>query len=123
MYTKEQASKIRQKFWTSFGQYMKPVPGAGEEIVNWLNYKTGIKHIFFRMDVDNNHAYIAIELLHANEDERLQYYQQMIALKKIFEQTAGNGWQWNQTIQNKNGQTISSISRTNDNVNVLNEND
>ena len=67
MYTTELASKQRKKFWTIFGQYMKPVPGAGGEAVNWLNYKTGVRSVFFRMDADKQNAHVGIEIQHALE--------------------------------------------------------
>ena len=61
MYTKQEASLIKKKFWTSFGRYLQPVPNAEGETINWINYKTGIRDIFFRMDVDTRSAQIAIE--------------------------------------------------------------
>ncbi|MGZ8552516.1 MAG: DUF4268 domain-containing protein, partial [Chitinophagaceae bacterium] len=65
MYSKQEASLLRKRFWTQFGQYMRPLPGADGETVNWLNYKTGIKDLYFRMDADSKQATIAIELRHA----------------------------------------------------------
>lgn len=52
MYTREQISQLRQEFWTTFGQYMSPVLSAEGGKINWLNYKTGIKHLHFKMDAD-----------------------------------------------------------------------
>ena len=69
MYSKEQISKLKTQFWTNFGQYMKPVPGASGMPVNWINYKTGIRHIHFKMDADNTKAVIAIEISHPKEEE------------------------------------------------------
>ena len=62
MYSKQQASLLRKNFWTRFGQYMRPVKNSEGGSINWLNYKTGIKHIYFRMDANTDHARIAIEL-------------------------------------------------------------
>ena len=49
MYSKAEATQLRQAFWTAFGQYMAPVPSAEGETTNWINYKTGFKHLYFRM--------------------------------------------------------------------------
>ena len=49
MYTKHEISKTRQEFWTTFGQYIKPVPNADGTKTNWKNYKTGVKHMYFRI--------------------------------------------------------------------------
>ncbi len=122
MYSKDQISKLKTQFWTSFGQYMKPVPGASGEPVNWINYKTGIPHIHFKMDADNTKAVIAIEITHPQEAERLRYYNQFLSLKKILTETTAFNWQWNEALQTDH-KTISSISQQLDEVNILNESD
>ena len=123
MYTIKQVSKQRKKFWTIFGQYMKPVPGATGEAVNWLNYKTGVRNIFFRMDADSQNASVGIEIQHLMDTERLHYYNHFVALKKLLEQNTGNEWQWYAAVIDENGQTISSIKQVLNNVSVLNEAD
>ena len=123
MYTKEQVSKLRQKFWTTFGQYMKPVPGATGEKVNWLNYKTGIRNIVFRMDADQQKAITAIELRHETEADRMCYFKQFTALKKLLENTTGYQWYWQASTTDENGQTISRISQELHHINILNETD
>ena len=122
MYSKEQASKLKTQFWTSFGQYMKPVPGASGLPVNWINYKTGIRNIHFKMDADNTKAFIAIEISHSKEEERLQYFNQFLSLKKILASTGTFNWQCNETVVTDH-QTISSISQQLDSVNILNKSD
>jgi len=122
MYSKEQASKLKTQFWTNFGQYMKPIPGASGTPVNWINYKTGIKNIRFKMDADTAKAFIAIEITHPQEEERLNCYHQFTALKKLLESTTAFAWQWNETIQT-NHQTISSISQELNHVNIFNQAD
>jgi hypothetical protein len=122
MYSKEQASKLKTQFWTSFGQYMKPIPGAAGLPVNWINYKTGIRNIHFKMDADNTKATIAIEISHPQESARLHYYNQFLSLKKILVSTTTFNWQWNEIFQTGH-KTISSISLQLDDVNILNQAD
>ena len=74
MFTKQEMSNTRQKFWTSLGQYLAPIPGAGGEKINWINYKTGIRNISFKMDVTNDHAYIAIEISHKDPEIQQLYF-------------------------------------------------
>jgi hypothetical protein len=74
MFSKQQTSKLKTQFWTNFGQYMKPVPAASGLLVNWINYKTGIRNIHFKMDADNTKASIAIEISHPKEEERLPHW-------------------------------------------------
>lgn len=122
MYSKEQSSKLKTQFWTSFGQYMKPIPGSSGLPVNWINYKTGIKHIYFKMDADNKKAFIAIEISHPKEEERSHYHNQFLSLKNVLTSTTEFDWQWNETFY-KDHRTISSISQQLDGVNILNQAD
>src|SRR5690606_40670888 len=48
MYSKEEAKRLKERFWTNFGQFMSLVPNEEGVKVNWVNYKTGIKHLYFR---------------------------------------------------------------------------
>ncbi len=121
MYSKDEVSKLKTQFWTSFGQYMKPVPGASGLPVNWINYKTGIRNIHFKMNADNTRAIIAIEISHPKQEERLHYYNQFVSLKNLLASTTIN-WQWNETLKTDH-KTISSISQQLDNVNILNQPD
>ncbi len=123
MYSKREASQLRTKFWTQFGQYMRPLPGASDERVNWLNYKTGIRHIYFRMDADNNKASIAIELRHPDPSLQQEYYERFTALKTMLEQTTGETWEWELLATDEDNQTVSRISKTLKGVNVFNEAD
>ncbi|MFM6926528.1 MAG: DUF4268 domain-containing protein [Ferruginibacter sp.] len=122
MYTREEASKVKTQFWTSFGQYMKPIPGASGQPVNWINYKTGIKHIRFKMDAENKMTSIAIEISHPQEEQRLFYYNQFVSLKKLLESTTGFQWEWNETRYLEH-RTISSISQQIEGIKVLNQAD
>jgi len=123
MYGKQQASLIRKNFWTNFGQYMKPLVSADGESVNWLNYKTGIKHIFFRMDVNNKQASVAIELTHPDPLLREQLYDQLQQVQPILEQTTGEKWQWQPAVTDEDGKTFSRVGTILLNVNVFNSND
>lgn len=123
MYTTELVSKQRKKFWTIFGHYMKPVPGASGEAVNWLNYKTGVRNVFFRMDADQHSAHVGIEILHVMEADRIQYYNHFLALKNLLEQTTSAKWHWHAAVTDENGQIISRISQSLNNVAILDEAD
>ena len=122
MYSNKQVSKLKTQFWTNFGQYMKPIPGASGLPVNWINYKTGIRNIHFKMDADNTRAFIAIEISQPQEEERLQYYNQFLSLKKLLASTTTFNWQWNETVETDH-KTISSISEQLNEVNILNQAD
>lgn len=123
MYSKQQVGLIRKNFWTSFGQYMKPLPNAEGESTNWLNYKTGVKHIFFRMDADNKRASISIEITHPDPLERKKYYEQFFQLKSLFTETINEEWNLQQEVVDEHGKKFSLIGTEISGVNIFNPDD
>lgn len=100
MFSKSEASELRHEFWTKFGQYMRPVPSAGETKINWVNYKTGVPHIRFSMDADARRATIGLCFSHPPSVREL-FTEQMAELSGMFKQIAGSDWQWNAPANNK----------------------
>ena len=121
MYSKEEASKLRQQFWITFGKYMKPIPSAEGLPINWVNYKTGIKHLFFRMDVTQKEAILSIDITHPNYETRKQYFEQFQAFKIMFVDAIGEEWLWEQELMNEHGASFSRISKTLSDVNIFNQ--
>ena len=120
MYSKHETSRIKQLFWTSFGQYMKPVPSASGEKVNWPNYKTGIGHIYFRMRAEKGHASIAIELTGSSASQETQF-EQFLQLKTLLHGMLGEEWVWESSVADENGHTISRIHTSITGVNVMDQ--
>lgn len=123
MYSKQEAYLLRQEFWTSFGQYMSLHLSADGEKINWINFKTGEKNIYFKMNADNKNASIAIELTHTSPDIREIYFQQFEEFKKLFHNTLGEEWIWNLHDADENGRHISRIFTTVQGVSVFNKAD
>ena len=123
MYSKNEKSLIRKKFWTRFGQYMKPIPNANGERINWLNYKTGIKDIYIRMDADTGKTSIALELLQKDETLRLNNYAQVQLYRKLLELSLENKWKWEENYLDENGNKGSRVIQTLNGVNIFNEED
>lgn len=123
MYTKQEASFIRKKFWTSFGRYLQPIPNAEGEPVNWLNYKTGVKDIFFRMDVDNTTAQVAIEIKHTANSRENDFFNRLLSMRNMLEQAVGEGWHWESEAQDEFGVTFSRIGTRMSGVNIFRESD
>lgn len=102
---------------------MRPIPGAAGEPVNWINYKTGVRGFYFRMDADNSSAGIAIDLKHSENDQLSHHYAHLRQLRMILEQETGEEWQWKELFMDENGITISRIRTTLEGVNVFNQAD
>ncbi|MFA5620046.1 MAG: DUF4268 domain-containing protein [Weeksellaceae bacterium] len=121
MFSKEEASQIRRKFWTSFGQYMKLQPLDGEGKVNWINYKTGIPGLEFKTDVDNKSAVVRVEINHRDLEIQALIFEQFMELKAYFEAATGDDWIWLQAIFDDNGKPVCRIEKRLENISVFNE--
>jgi Domain of unknown function (DUF4268) len=123
MYTKEEASKIRQKFWTSFGKYMQPVPSASGDKVNWVNYKTGIKGVSFKLNANNNKTTVAIEILLPDTALQYQYFDIFANFKNQFAAIAGTDWIMEKYFVSEYEKEISTVFVELKRVNIYRESD
>jgi hypothetical protein len=119
MYTKQQASRLKQSFWTAFGKYMAPVPAADGNKINWINYKTGVKHIFFRMQATEKIAGISIVLANPVAEIQEADYSKLLSLAMMLEEQLQERWEWQQSIPDEYGKTYSIAGITITGVNVL----
>lgn len=110
MYSKEEAKRLKESFWTTFGQYMSAVPSADGDKVNWVNYKTGIKHLFFRMDATNKTANISIEISHPDASIRQLIFEQFKELRSILHQNLEEEWEWDEVYYDESGKQTARIS-------------
>ncbi|MBC7447273.1 MAG: DUF4268 domain-containing protein [Hymenobacteraceae bacterium] len=94
MYSKAEATQLRQAFWTALGQYMAPVPSAEGDTTNWINYKTGVKHVYFRLQADQRGAAIGIELTHPDAGIRELFFEQFREVKTLLHEALGEPWTW-----------------------------
>jgi hypothetical protein len=123
MYSKDEASNIRQSFWTAFGQYIAPQLSADGLKVNWVNYKTGIKHLYFKMDAGNRSASIGIVITHSDAGIQELFYEQFVLLKTLLKNTLDEDWIWALHDTDENGNTISRIYKQLDGISIYNRND
>lgn len=123
MYSKEEASQIRRKFWIAFGQYMKLQASASFEKVNWINYKTGIKDLRFKTDVDNRSARVAIEMSSKDTDIQALMYEQFEEFQPLFLTNMEEEWIWHSVYFDASGKQIAKIELILDNVSVFRESD
>ena len=123
MYTKEQASKVKQEFWTRFGKYMQPLASAEGGKVNWVNYKTGISNLYFRMNATKDTASISIDIMHKDPEFAQRLYEQFVLLKPMLEAQTGEQWEWHALCENEHGQALSRIYKEEKPLNVFKETD
>lgn len=123
MYTREQASQLRQAFWTTFGQYISPHLSAEGLKTNWVNYNTGFKDVYFKMEADQKSASIAIVLTHHDIEIQQLFFEQFVELRQVLHERVGELWEWELHSYNEHGKIMSRIYKTIAPVNVFNQDD
>lgn len=122
MYSRQETAQLKQEFWTAFGRYMSPVLSAEGENINWMNYKTVEKNIYFRMNADNKKASVAIELTHKDAGLQSLYFEQFIQLKNMLQNALQEEWIWVQQTHDESGKIISRIYTELNDVNIFDKN-
>jgi hypothetical protein len=119
MFSRQESSRIRQEFWTTFGKYMSPIPSSEGMKINWVNYHTRVKDVYFRMYAGSRSASIAISIEHRDEGLQELYYEQFLELKFLLHETLGEEWKWRLHVEEE-GKVNSRIFRELHDVSVFN---
>jgi hypothetical protein len=122
MYSKAEKKKYILDFWNGFGVYMKKY-NADFGRVRWVNYRSNVKDIFFRLNIDNKSATFSIEMQHKDEGLRELFFEQFKELKVVLEDNIREELIWEQKAFNQNNQPISGIFCDLNNVSIYNKDD
>lgn len=120
MFKREEASRIRHEFWTTFGRYMSPVLSAEGLKMNWVNYHTRLKDVYFRMNAHPKSAVISISLEHADAEIREIYFAQFVELRSLLHSSLNEEWEWQSHGYNIDGRPLSRIYKELPDVSVMN---
>jgi len=120
MFSKAEASQLRHEFWTAFSRYMSPHLSSEGLKVNWVNYKTGVKHVYFRMRAENRSASIGIEITHPDAGIQELFYEQFKELRNVLNSYLNEEWEWQLHYTDNEGKTISRIYKQINNVSIFN---
>ncbi len=123
MFTKEEASAIKKEFWHKLAQQLENRRSASGKRINWVNYKTGVRDIYFRMEADKRTASISIDLGHEDIGIQELFYEQFLEFKTYLHNILGEEWDWKLHGTDTIGRTVSRISKTLNEVNVFNKRD
>lgn len=109
MYNKQEASVLKHAFWTSFGQYLSPVPSSEGLKISWVNYKTGVKDLYFRMEAGSTSATVNILITHADRARQALFFNLFKQLQPVLRGILQEEWQWELQVPGDNGKTVSRI--------------
>ncbi|MGC3943101.1 MAG: DUF4268 domain-containing protein [Chryseolinea sp.] len=123
MYTREAASRTRQEFWTTFGKYLTPIPSSEGMRINWINYHTRVKDVYFRMHVGSKSASIAISIEQHDAAIRDLYFEQFLELKLMLHHELNEEWTWQRATTDESGRPVARIEKELSAVSVFNRDD
>lgn len=123
MYTREEASQLREAFWTTFGHYIAPQPSATGERVNWMNYKTGVRYLQFVMQTDAKEAEVAIVLRHPDLVLQQLYFEELEKMKRLLAEETGEEWDFELLTTDAGGRTVSKAGKRLEGVSVYRKED
>jgi hypothetical protein len=113
MFSKEEAKKLRQEFWISFG---KSFPRK------WILYNTGIKDCSFKFHFDLTNARVSMDIENQDLEKRLELWEKLISLQSLFKEEYLPNAMFEDTVFLDNGKEISRVSVSLKNVSIHNKN-
>jgi hypothetical protein len=90
--------------------------------LNWVNYQTGVKDIYFRLYAEQKYVSVAIELHHKDAGIRALYFEQFEEFKQLTKSTFSDHWDWASSTQNLQGKEIAAIYCRKEKLSVFNQN-
>ncbi len=122
MFSRDEAKAWNERFYTLFGTYMRRHQPQAEGARQWLNYRTGVKNIFFRVEATGKEALVSIDLQHPDEGVRQLFFDQFKEFKKALEGHTGP-LLWQEAFTLENGRTIGRIYQQQGGVSLFKEDD
>lgn len=85
MFSKAEARAWNERFYTAFGVYMRKHMPMADIGLKWLNYQTGVKDIYFRVEADKKAGRVSIDMQHSDEGMRALFFEQFQEFRKLLE--------------------------------------
>lgn len=119
MFSKSESIQLKKEFWTSLGRLLKLQKSHEGLKINWINYNTFVKGIYFKMAANNKSASIAITISHQDETMREIFFEQFLQLKNYLHNILEEEWNWELHTYDDYGLPIAQISITLENKNIF----
>ena len=123
MFSKQEAAQLRKEFWTVFGQYMSPIHSSEGEKINWINYKTGIKGLQFKMEAGQTMASIGIVFTQPDKIQQQLIFEQLMQSKNILHKILQEEWTWLLHTRDEQKKIVSKIYTAKTGVSTLKKED
>lgn len=94
MFSKEDKKLYKTNFWNEFKTLMQKERSADGKRINWLNYPSGLKDIYVRIDADKRHTYLSIDIQSKDDGIRAIIYEQFTEMRRVMEDIMGYKAEW-----------------------------
>ena len=91
MYTKEESKEVKIQFWDGFKRYSKE---KGRKMTSWVLRGTQIKEVQLKFDLNENGAFVIIQIDSKLDSKRHSVYEQFKKYKPVIMGTCGADLKW-----------------------------
>lgn len=120
MFTKEEKKQLKLDFWEGVNTQLSAKGKSLGRNIDWMNYPTNIKRLFFRMEVNHQSAKLCIDLQFIDEGVREVFFEQFEEFQNILNNTITTQVHFVKDFPHANGKTISRIYIENSGGNIFN---
>jgi hypothetical protein len=120
MFSKEEAKKLRQDFWITFGKRTALLPSYNDKKKKWLLFNTGVKDLSFKFESERKFARVCIDFEQKNLLKRLKYWEKFESLKHVLQENVPGELIWDEGFVLDNGKEIARIYTQLDGVSLYN---
>lgn len=108
MLSKEERKELNTNFWEEFRKEMRNHKSSDGRGINWINYPSGVKDVYIRLEVDSKATRVCIDIQPKDDGIRSILWEQMTELKVVMESTVGEAV-WNEDDHSINDTKVSRI--------------
>lgn len=123
MFSKAEARAWNEQFYTAFGVYMRKHQPLADYGLKWLNYQTGVKDVYFRVEADKKAGRVSIDLQQPDEGIRELFFEQFLEFRKLLEDYLEVSLIWEENMELPSGKTISRIHVEKEGLNIYHQDD
>jgi len=109
MYSKDENRKLRKEFWSAFSEYTKFYSMKIGEPIQWVFYRTGVKGVELKFDLENKVVRVILEVNVKNIDKRFDIYVELDKYKSIINSDFNDKLLWFEDYQLPEDKFVSRI--------------
>jgi len=124
MITKEEKARLKAQFIQNLENETSLHRNAHRKNMNWLQYRTGLKDIYLRLEIFEDQVTLCFDFQHRNDGIRNLMFEQLTEMRAMLNGMSPGEWDWEGEVPHPvTGLKITRISRTPQNLSLYEEKD